>query len=282
LRGVVVLRGSRLAQTPGPAGRTRPVAATACPSHTSVCPRKLSAGLTPHSLPLPLVARAPLAPPLAAAPLSPQRSQVLTGKCYHHGWDKAGRPISFIRVDKHDAYTDREALHAFVVFCIDESVARSETVAPGHAAPARSFTTILDCNNFGRSNFDTEALTYILKMLGSNYPERLGALYIIRCVATWRETCGGVRNVSVSVSLMSEIAGLSLPGSPHHHPSRRHLTLGPSIPPSPSLSPFALPCRALTAAKAGCSRSCGRSWRRLSTRARAAKSTSWGGTSCRG
>lgn len=115
--------------------------------------------------------------PKSCIPLERITDDILSGKAYCYGKDKNGRPVSWVRVKLHDANEDRQQIHDFVSFLIDESVTRCEyagTEAKGQ------FTIVIDFQDFGYSNFDSETAIYILKMLSQNFPERMGRLYFVR------------------------------------------------------------------------------------------------------
>jgi len=114
--------------------------------------------------------------PKTTIPLDRIKEDINCKKAYCYGTDKKGRPVAWIRVKLHDANEDRQQIHDFVTFMIDEGVTRAEYLPESDG----QFTIIIDFLDFGYSNFDSETAIYILKMLSHNYPERMGRLYFVR------------------------------------------------------------------------------------------------------
>jgi hypothetical protein len=90
-----------------------------------------------------------------------------------HGEDKRGRPLIMVRASRHSNTKDRTLVQRQIVFIIDEALARVD-----RGGREESFCGIIDLTDFGRANLDVEAAQMIVKMLGVNFPERLGAIYI--------------------------------------------------------------------------------------------------------
>ncbi len=106
--------------------------------------------------------------PASNAPLEKIKADLELGKGYVHGVDRQGRPCSWVRTKLHDANEDRESIHAFVCFTIDEGVARCERAiaalkakgaSAAEIAAAGTFAIVIDFDGFGYSNFDTETVS---------------------------------------------------------------------------------------------------------------------------
>jgi hypothetical protein len=118
--------------------------------------------------------------PVQNAPLDSMSEDIHGGKAWVDvGRDKLGHPVSFIRVKLHDASQDAAKSHRFVTFLMDETLARLDR--PPHNAS--QFSMVIDFEDFGRANFDTDIALFILKGLQTNFPERLYRLYFVR--ETW-------------------------------------------------------------------------------------------------
>ena len=102
------------------------------------------------------------------------RRQLATGKAFVHGTDMHGRPVAWIRVGRHFNDTPREEIESLVLFTIDEVCARCDALGVEQA------TIVCDFDNFGFSNNDTEAASFLMKTLSSNFPERLARMVFVR------------------------------------------------------------------------------------------------------
>jgi hypothetical protein len=92
--------------------------------------------------------------PAANAAVELVRKDVASGKAYIHGVDRKGRPLTFVRVCLHDAREAREEIERFVLFLIDESIARCDR--PPHNS--EQFSVVIDFEGFGYSNFDKDTV----------------------------------------------------------------------------------------------------------------------------
>lgn len=107
-------------------------------------------------------------------PLDKVRRQLATGKAFVHGTDVHGRPAAWIRVGRHFNDTPREEVESLVLFTIDEVCARCD------AQGVEQATIVCDFDGFGFANQDTEAASFLMKTLSSNFPERLARMVFVR------------------------------------------------------------------------------------------------------
>jgi hypothetical protein len=99
-------------------------------------------------------------------------AELKKGKAYHHGLDAAGRPLVVIRsrfFDPKERILD-DALKA-VIYQMDEAI---------KAMPAgqTQFTMFYDRHGGAPKNLDIGLMKAVIKVLGDNYPERLGGMYV--------------------------------------------------------------------------------------------------------
>lgn len=178
-----------------------------------------------------------------------------------HGKDKEGRPLGFIRVKNHDGKIKRDILYKWVVACLDEIIARCERPSLGYIS---TFAFVIDAGDMAWANFDSDALKYILSVLGNHFPERLGQLMIINSGMLFRMVWKVVEpfldaRTSAKITflgsdwrdvLRSKLEPDSIPNflgileegqgydySPDHVPSRWHSVLESPLPTSASASP---------------------------------------------
>lgn len=97
-----------------------------------------------------------------------------SGKAWCFGFDRKGRPLCWVVVNKHLATTDRKAVRDFTVFLIDEIIARCD------AFGIEQGSIVIDLNGFSSANSDVDAGGYMIECLSANYPERMGRMLFLR------------------------------------------------------------------------------------------------------
>lgn len=102
-------------------------------------------------------------------------TEFATGKGYHHGFDRAGRPIIWGFASRHDKrQRDIEESVRLILFCL-ESAIRS-----GEAVGKEQVTLVFDLEGFGSKSMDFEMVGRLFKVLAKFYPERLGQVLLWR------------------------------------------------------------------------------------------------------
>ncbi|KAJ6441480.1 CRAL/TRIO domain-containingprotein [Purpureocillium lavendulum] len=99
-------------------------------------------------------------------------NQIRSGKAFIHGTDRAGRPISYIRLRLHKA-SDQcyQSLERYTVYLLE--LARLSL-----RAPIETGTILIDMTGFVTGNIDLSPLKFIINCVQTNYPESLGLLLI--------------------------------------------------------------------------------------------------------
>lgn len=102
--------------------------------------------------------------------------------------DKLGRVCAIVHANRHIASDCPEAeTEAFIVYMLDDMVRRM-------SGEQQQFVALFDLAGFGRANVDISAVKAIVRILSVGYPERLGAIWCVRCRA------GGARRPAVQPS----------------------------------------------------------------------------------
>jgi len=102
-------------------------------------------------------------------------TEFATGKGYHHGFDRVGRPIIWGFASRHDKrQRDIEESVRLILFCL-ESAIRS-----GEAVGEEQVTLVFDLAGFGSKSMDYEMVGRLFKVLANFYPERLGQVLLWR------------------------------------------------------------------------------------------------------
>lgn len=112
------------------------------------------------------------------------QSQLDTGKVFLCGRDKEGRPVSYIRTDRHIAEVDPVPVSNLMMFMMDSMCAllhRDDVPNPKGGVYPRvdKMTIVLDFGSFGFANADTDVGKGIVSMLSRHYPEHLGKMYMV-------------------------------------------------------------------------------------------------------
>ncbi|CAF1160590.1 unnamed protein product [Adineta ricciae] len=99
--------------------------------------------------------------------------EIQTKKSYYMGYDKVGRPISYIHVREHikDQFP-AEQTEKFGIFSVE--IGRKllkESIETG--------TVVIDMSGFGMNNMDYTLVKYFLHLLENFYPESLGLALIV-------------------------------------------------------------------------------------------------------
>ncbi|CAF3183457.1 unnamed protein product [Rotaria socialis] len=103
--------------------------------------------------------------------------EILTGKTYFMGKDRAGRPIDYVYAKEHvkDQFPS-EATEKLTVFSMETGRKLLES-------PNESVTVIFDLNGFGLKNMDYQHLKFLINLLQNYYPESFSLGLIIN--APW-------------------------------------------------------------------------------------------------
>eukprot|EP00762_Andalucia_godoyi_P008463 ANDGO_05786.mRNA.1 CRAL-TRIO domain-containing protein C23B6.04c len=98
--------------------------------------------------------------------------EALTGKVYRNGYDRAGRPIIYMRPGRENTKNyDRQVMH--LVYHLESAV---RSMGPG----VESFVFIIDYSGFSLSKSPPMAVSKrVLSILSDNYPERLGKAFLV-------------------------------------------------------------------------------------------------------
>ncbi|KAF4556333.1 CRAL/TRIO domain-containing protein 3 [Elsinoe fawcettii] len=101
-------------------------------------------------------------------------AQLRMGKSLIHGQDREGRPVSVVRVRKHQPGQQTErALEMYTVYVI-------ETTRLMLKAPVDTATIIFDMTSFAMSNMDYTPVKFMIKCFEANYPESLGSVLVYK------------------------------------------------------------------------------------------------------
>lgn len=115
-------------------------------------------------------------------PSRTQEPAIRTRKAVFCGRARDGSTVVLIRPAFHVcSETDVETTRQMVVFVLEHAL------CDAHAHGSECFTILFDFTDFGYSNFDTDATSFILKMLSVNYPERLANRACVRQEGRARE-----------------------------------------------------------------------------------------------
>ncbi|KAG8629932.1 hypothetical protein KVT40_001551 [Elsinoe batatas] len=101
-------------------------------------------------------------------------AQLRMGKSLIHGRDREGRPVSVVRVRKHQPGQQTErALEMYTVYLI-------ETTRLLLKPPVDTATIIFDMTSFAMSNMDYTPVKFMIKCFEANYPESLGSVLVYK------------------------------------------------------------------------------------------------------
>ncbi len=99
--------------------------------------------------------------------------EILTGKSYFMGRDKAGRPINYFHAKDHikDQFPNEDTEKLGIL--------STETGRKLLEGSTETGTVILDMNGFGMQNMDYQLVRFFIPLLESYYPESLGLALVI-------------------------------------------------------------------------------------------------------
>ena len=101
------------------------------------------------------------------------QEEILSGKTYFMGYDKEGRPVSYIHVQDHikDQYPI-EATEKLGIFSVETGrKLLKDSIEVG--------SVVVDMNGFGMQNMDYQLVRFFIQLLENYYPESLGVVLII-------------------------------------------------------------------------------------------------------
>ncbi|CAF3188726.1 unnamed protein product [Rotaria socialis] len=103
--------------------------------------------------------------------------EIKTGKCFLMGYDKAGRPINYVSVNRHvRGQYPQETTQKLTVLTM-------ETVRKLFKSPVETSTIVFDLTGFGLKNMDYQHVKFFVSLIENYYPELFGHAIILN--APW-------------------------------------------------------------------------------------------------
>ncbi|VAH96804.1 unnamed protein product [Triticum turgidum subsp. durum] len=112
------------------------------------------------------------------------RGEIAKGRDRHQGFDRLGRPMSYLYGGRHfPVRRDHEDLKRYVVYVFDKICTRLP-------AGQEKFAAVIDLKGWGYANCDIRGYLAGLDIMQSYYPERLGRVFLIHVpyifMAAWK------------------------------------------------------------------------------------------------
>uniref|UniRef100_A0A453MID4 CRAL-TRIO domain-containing protein n=3 Tax=Aegilops tauschii TaxID=37682 RepID=A0A453MID4_AEGTS len=112
------------------------------------------------------------------------RGEIAKGRDRHQGFDRLGRPMSYLYGGRHfPVRRDHEDLKRYVVYVFDKICTKLLT-------GQEKFAAVIDLKGWGYANCDIRGYLAGLDIMQSYYPERLGRVFLIHVpylfMAAWK------------------------------------------------------------------------------------------------